>query len=262
MEFNKKVSINFVDFKKAFDSVHRETVWNIAKVYGIPQNFISIFKNLYLNSSCCIKTGTSHTEFFDIVSGVRQGCILSPLLFLLTIDFVMRTAMNDTSFGIKWNAARLTDLDFADDLALLGDTPESLQAMTDNLASMAAKVGLRINTQKTKVMAVKEGNPITVQVNNQTAEEVDSFTYLGSNISNKGDTAQDIHSRLGKASAVFRKLNSIWTSKRISLKSKVTLLNSLVIPVAIYASETWKMTEKMAHKIDVFHQRCLRKLLV
>ena len=89
MEFNRKLYINFIDFKKAFDSVHREKVWNIAKVYGIPPKVIRIFKSFYLNSCCCIRTGTGHTEYFDIISGVRQGCILSPLLFLLTIPLIL-----------------------------------------------------------------------------------------------------------------------------------------------------------------------------
>ena len=83
--------------------------------------------------------------------------------------------MNDPTFGIKWNVTRLTDLDFADDLALLGDSVESLQAMTNNLASTAAKVGLKISTAKTKIISVTEDHPITVQVNNQNAEEVESL---------------------------------------------------------------------------------------
>ena len=111
----------------------------------------------------------------------------------------MRKAMNDPTSGIKWNVTRLTDLDFADDLALLGDSVESPKAMTNNLASTAAKVGLRINTAKTKIMSVKEYHPITVQVNNQNAEEIESFTYLGSRISNKGNTELDISSRLSIA---------------------------------------------------------------
>ena len=75
------------------------------------------------------------------MTGVLQGCIISPLLFLLTIDFVMRRATSDLQHGIPWNARCLTDLDFADDLALLDENAKSLQLKTDNLASTAAKVG-------------------------------------------------------------------------------------------------------------------------
>ena len=133
--------------------------------------------------------------------------------------------------------------------------------MTDNLASTAAKVGLRISTEKTKVMSVREQQPLVLKVNQQEAEEVENFTYLGSSISNKGATERDISCQLGKAASVFQRLSSIWISNHISMKSKLSLYNSLVIPVAIYASETWKSNNNLAHKLDVFHHRCLRKLL-
>ena len=92
-------------------------MWKIAKIYGISEKYINIFKNLYLNSSCCIRTNSGHTDYFNIMTGVRQGCFISPL-FLLTIDFVMCQATSDPQHGIPWNTGRLTDLDLADDLAL------------------------------------------------------------------------------------------------------------------------------------------------
>ena len=86
----------------------------------------------------------------------------------------------------------VTHLDFADGLALLGETAKSLQSMTDNLASTVAKVGLRISTEKTKVMSVREQQPTALKVNQQEAEDVENFTYLRSRISNKDTTERDI----------------------------------------------------------------------
>ena len=82
-------------------------------------DFINIFKTLYLHFSCCVKTSVGNTEMFDIKTGVRQGCILSPFLFLITIDFIMTKAMDDASFGIEWGQKRLADLDFADDISTI-----------------------------------------------------------------------------------------------------------------------------------------------
>ena len=123
-------------------------MWKIAKIYGIPEKYINIFKNLYLNSSCCIRTNSVHTDYFNIMTGVHQGCIISPLLFPLTIDFVMRQATSDPQHGIPWNTRSLTDLDFTDDLALLGENAKSLQSMTDNLESTAANVRLEDQYRK------------------------------------------------------------------------------------------------------------------
>ena len=102
---------------------------------------------------------------------------------------------------------------------------------------------------------------MALKVNEQEAEEIENFTCLRSSISNKGATERDISCRLGKAASVFQRLSYIWISNHISIKSKLSLYNSLVIPVAVYASETRKSNNNLAHKLDVFHHRCLQKLL-
>ena len=81
IEFQKPIVINFIDFKKAFDSVHCESLWKIAKIYGIPEQFNDIFKTIYLDSRCCIKTETGMSIFFLFKTGVRQVCILLTLSF-------------------------------------------------------------------------------------------------------------------------------------------------------------------------------------
>ena len=115
----------------------------------------------------------------------------------------MRQATSDPQHAIPWNTRHPTDLDFIDDLALLGETAKSLQSMTDNLASTAAKVGLKISTEKTKVMLVTEQQQMVLKVNQQEAEEVENFTYLRSSISNKGATEQDISCQVDKAASVI-----------------------------------------------------------
>ena len=89
-QFQKPLYINFIDFKKALDTVPRESKWKIAHIYGIPYTFSNIFKSMYQNSTCCIKTEDSLTCYFSIETGVRQGCILSPFLFIITLDFIMK----------------------------------------------------------------------------------------------------------------------------------------------------------------------------
>jgi len=170
-ELQQPLSINFVDFKKAFDGVHGESLWNIAGLYGIPEHYVNIFRTLYLNSHCCVRTDTSFTEMFDIITGICQGCILSPFVFLLVIDFIMQRAMNGPNMGIKWTVSScLTDLDFTEDI---------LQEMTTNLETEAEKVGLKISAEITKVMQIGGGrapHPITVGLQN--VDDVKRFTYL------------------------------------------------------------------------------------
>ena len=113
--FQKPIVINFIDYKKAFDSVHCESLCKIAKIYGIPEQFIDIFKTIYLNSRCYIKTETRMFIFFLIKTGIRQGCILLTLHFLLVIDFLMSEAVETANKGIRWKEEnKLGDLEFAD----------------------------------------------------------------------------------------------------------------------------------------------------
>ena len=262
-ELQQPVFINFIDFKKAFDSVHRDTLWHIVRIYGILARYINIFKSLYQDSRCCVRTDDGTTDFFNINTGVRQGCVLSPFLFLIAIDFVMRKSMKEVGFGIVWNdQTRLTDLDFADDIALIAETNESLQNMTNKLETEAGKIGLRINAVKTKIM--QTGNASTVvhiTTGQRPVEQVPHFTYLGSSLSNDGSIHTDVKHRIGKASAIFQRLQSVWTTSKIRTATKLKFYNTIVIPTAIYASETWKFTTKITQKLDAFHQRCLRKIL-
>ncbi|PIO74748.1 hypothetical protein TELCIR_03237 [Teladorsagia circumcincta] len=127
----------------------------MARTYGVPQPFISIFKNLYLDSSCCVRTDTGYTPFFQIATGVRQGCILSPILFDICLDFVMKKTMEKVRTGISWSGQnRLTDLDFADDIALLAEDESKLQQVATCLDNEANMTGLRISAHKSKVMKV------------------------------------------------------------------------------------------------------------
>ena len=139
LEWNTLLIINFIDFQKAFDSIHRPTLWNILKEYGVPEKYVNIVKTLYENSKCAVKVNNSLTDWFLIKSGVRQGCILSPLLFGITIDWVMKRSMENKTTGIKWlNNTTLEDLDFADDIALLSHSYNDQQIKTTSLLDIAS----------------------------------------------------------------------------------------------------------------------------
>ncbi len=153
-EWNIPLHINFVDFQKAFDSIHRNTLWKILRSYGIPTKLVTIISKFYENFQACVAVDNKTTEFFKIGTGVRQGCILSPILFLLVIDWVMRQTNNrprGLQFGIH---GILEDLDFADDLAMISSSIKQLQKKTDRIVNFAKQVGLFINVKKTEVMSI------------------------------------------------------------------------------------------------------------
>ena len=208
---------------------------------------------------------SGRTELFEITTEVRQRCILSLLLFLVALDYVMRRARlrPQAEIGIPWsNHDGLGDSDFADDIALLTEDSAKLQRATRDLDEHVIRIGLKISTNKSKVMFINANTPVQGIVSGTNRlDEVEKITYLGSVMAQNGDAETDTRCRVGKAAAIFRRLNKIWSSSTISLKIKLCLFNSIVIPTAIYAGETWKTSTRINRKLDVFQQRCLRRIL-
>jgi len=119
IEWQSSLYINFIDFKKAFDSISREVLWRLLWHYGMPDKVVTIIRALYEGFSAQVVHSGQRTQPLNMRTGVRQGCLLSPLLFLVAFDWVMTTAF-DRKRGIQWTfTTSLEDLDFAEDLALL-----------------------------------------------------------------------------------------------------------------------------------------------
>ena len=179
VEWRREMVINFIDFKKAFDSLHRPTMWNILRSYGLPMKIINIIRMLYDGSTSCVRVGGTNTERFEITSGVRQGDVLSPVLFIIVLDWVMRRTC-DISDGIPWvGGSRLTELAYADDIGLLAENVQSMNRVTEKLELEAAKVGLEINTRKTKVMKVQCDEDARIALGGDDIEEVSGVVELG-----------------------------------------------------------------------------------
>jgi len=232
LEWNAPLFINFVDFKKAFDSVHRESLWAVMRHYGVPQKVVSLIALFYERFECGVIVGHSISDFFGIKTGVRQGCILSPLLFLVLIDYVMRITNDGLSGGVRWRTfpktEYLEDLDFADDLALLACTESRIREKTSKLWLTGRRVGLEINADKTELMCINTSPNAPLNVGSKDLSCVDNFTYLGSVISKEESALKDIKSRLGKSRGAFVKLRPVWRSSSYSIQTKTRLYNSIV----------------------------------
>lgn len=184
-EWQRQLIINFVDFEKAFDSIHRESLWKILRHYGIPMKIVDLIKAFYTQFRCTI--GNTSDTYFLVKSGVRQGCMMSALLFILAIDWVMKSTLNGSNTGIRWTLfTNLEDLDYADDLALLSHTEHHMQSKTTTLQYNANNIGLKINVNKTEVMSLNTKQPVQIQLDGNTLNNTNSFTYLGSIVHQMG----------------------------------------------------------------------------
>ena len=262
IEWQSPLYITFVDFEKAFDSISREAIWTIMRHYGIPAKIINLIKNMYENFTCQVVHKGKLSEEFHVTTGVKQGCLLSPLLFLLILDWVTKDAYANSGKGIQWTLTeRLEDLEFADDLAILSHTLKDMHEKVSALSETGKRVGLKINHQKTKLLKINTQQNNNLNIDNINIEQTNSFVYLGSIVNELGGTDEDIKRRVGLARHAFVQLKPIWRSSSISAKTKLRLFNSNVKSVLLYGSETWRVTETATAKIQTFINRCLRQIL-
>ena len=118
--------LNFIDFQKAFDSVTREYIWDILKAYGVPTKIIKLIRIFYDNYECSVLHNGQLSDWFSVRTGVRQGCVISPLIFLVVVDWCTRPTLGNGNTSIRWNSF-LEDLDFAYDICLLSSTGDHMQ---------------------------------------------------------------------------------------------------------------------------------------
>ncbi len=133
--------------------------------------------------------------------------------------------------------------------------------MTTSLEFEAAKVGLRISSEKSKVMCVNRRTKARINVRTETIDKIHKFTYRGSIMTSDGGTEEDVKCRVGKATTILQRMRQISACKSINIAIKLRLFNTIILPTAIYVSETWKITAKVTEQLNVFQQRCLRSIL-
>ena len=164
-----------VNFQKAFDSVNQDIIWRLMNHYGFPPKFVTIIQQLYEDATCQVIHNGKQTETFSVQTGVRQGCLLSPTIFLMVVDWVMRQSTAGNGTGIQWTFTKqLEHLDFADDIGLLSHRPQDAQEKLCRVAAEAEKTGLQINIGKTKVTRVKNRQQDLVRLHQEDIKEVDS----------------------------------------------------------------------------------------
>ena len=225
-EWQRQLYISFIDFEKAFDSIHRDSLWRILRANRIPEQLANIIKSFYDNFTC--KVGHCNTSF-AVKTGVRQGCVMSALLFTIAIDWVTRRTTEDHPRGIRWTPfSSLEDLDYADDLASVSYTHHHMQEKTSRLNEFGQQIGLRINQKKTEVMTLNIPHPEPVQVNGENLPPTEEFRYLGSIVRHDGGAGNDIRT-LGKARNAFRMLSNVWKSSHYNTKTKLRLHHSCIL---------------------------------
>ena len=203
---------------------------------GIPDHLTCPLRNLYAGQEATIRTGHRTTDWFQIGKGVCQGCILSPCLFNLYAEDIMRNArLEEAQAGIKIAGRNINNLRHAEDTTLMAENEEELKSLLMKVKEESENVGLKLNIQKTKIMA---SGPITSrQIDGETVETAAGFIFLDSKITADGDCSHEIKRCLFLGRKVMTNLDSI-LKRDITLPTKVRLVKANVFPGVIYGCES------------------------
>ncbi|KAI8494372.1 hypothetical protein Bbelb_275980 [Branchiostoma belcheri] len=261
----KEAVLIFIDFKKAFDSINRDTMFKILQAYGVPLQIVNAIKIMYDNTKATVLTPEGETDTFNINTGVLQGDPLAPFLFIVVLDYALRRAVR-THDGItlkrrqssRHPAVVLPDLDFADDICLLEDTIKAAQEFLYRVEHATQDIGLYLNALKTKFMHL---NPPTrpqalLSSDGSTIEQVDDFKYLGS----YGNTVHDVKCRIGQAWGASNALTKVWKSP-IANSTKLKVFKTCVESILLYGADSWSLTASLCKLLDGNYTRLLRAAL-
>jgi len=277
----------FIDLKKAFDMVSRTALWQILGKLGCPPKIVKLIAEFHTSNKVQVIAGKSVTDKFETANGVRQGCVMAPLLFnafmtafLISVD----SKLQDRGIHIKYrtdgglhNLARLrsqnkvrnrfiSELQYADDVAILGHSEEETQRMVDIFVETYQGLGMEVNHEKTKLLVTKYDAPLTstpiINVNGNPIQTVEQFNYLGSLVTNNCNLDSEINQRIRNAGrAVYKLKRRVLDDNDLRAETKIAVYKAVVLPTLLYGSECWTVYRKHVKSLEKFHQRQLRNIL-
>lgn len=255
-EFNLPTYMLFIDYEKAFDRLIQRKLWEIMNERGYPEHLIRVIQSLYFATYISINNSD---KLIKTNQGVKQGCPMSPALFSIYIDDVIRQWQEQLNINFKINDKALNTILFADDQVIFGNTEDELQLAVHKLNDIASNYNMKISEKKTKVMAFQGTNHLRCKIiiNTKTIEQVNNFNYLGFNVSycQKNDINIKINRFQGMCGTIRRTLKNK-TLRTTQLK----FYKTMAVPMLTYACENWTLNRSDKRKIETAEMKFLRSV--
>ena len=204
----------FIDYLKVFDCVrHREMIEALKKM-NCHYKITNLIINLYQEQLAAVRLESGLTDWFPVKRGVRQGCILSPPIFSMYTETIMRKVAADgelTSFNaVKMHGKEVKELRYADDTVLFAQKPEGLRRLLQSVKTHSESSGLYLDAKKTKTMDLDKSPTTTIDVGGEELENVNNFVYLGSRIDAYGKSSPDIRCRIAMTISKLNTMAPLW----------------------------------------------------
>ena len=253
--------ITFIDFRKAFDSINRDRMFEILEAYGIPPDVVNAIRVMYKDTPALVITPEGETDAFSIDTGVLQGDPLAPFLFIIVLDYALHTSITDSD-GLTLKHRRssrhpaevLAGQHYADDIALLEDSMEAAQDLLNRVEKACQDIGLFLNAPKTKYMHLNPSTDINLVASDDSEIEcVNDFKYLGGYT----DTAHDMDVRIAQSWSALHSLQKVWKSP-IKKETKTKVFQACIETILLYGSDSWTLNVAHRKRLHGTYTRMLR----
>lgn len=263
LDINQDIYACFIDYNKAFDRVRHDLLVETLIKRRIDIRDIRIISNLYYGQKATIRIEDMTSEEVEIQRGVRQGCILSPILFNVYSEDIIKGALDSQDIGIKINGITINNLRYADDTVILAGTHEELQTLINRMVTRSEEYGLSLNISKTKYMLISKTtrNNRKIYVKNQPVETVREYQYLGTTINENNDSSQEIRRRIEKARGTFTRMKKIFCCRDLNLELKIRLMRCYVLSILYYGMEAWTLKVNDIRRLQAFEMWIYRRML-
>lgn len=262
-EFRKNIYVCFIDFEKAFDRVEHTKLFQCLKSKNIDNYNMRLLVNLYYNQTAAVRVENETTGEIPIRRGVRQGCVLSPLLFNMYSENIFQEALYNRTEGVRMGGEVINNIRYADDTAIMAESIEDLQLLLNRVYEASRRWGININTKKTKWMAVGKIHvePTPVTIGEHTIELVPHFKYLGSWLNNEITCDEEVKARITMARRAFSRWKSTLTDRNLTIQTRLRALQCYIWSIFLYGCETWTLKIDTMNKIEAFEMWCYRRML-
>jgi len=248
----KGMHIVFVDMEKAYDRVPRELLWDVLRKKGVAEQYVDVVRDMYRDCKTCVKTESGVSNSFSVRIGVHQGSALSPYLFILVLDEILKGAIKD----VPWCML------FVDDMVVIADTAEEVNEMLEKVREALEGKGLKVNRAKTEYMECKweKGQAVVgdVRIQGKSIKKVGEYKYLGSVVQEDGEINREVEARMQAGWRKWREAKGVLCDKKVPLKLKGKVYATVVRPVMTYGSECWALRKDQEKKLKVTEMRMLR----
>ena len=253
----------FLDWEKAFDKLYHDRMGEALTRFGIPAKIVRFIRKFYESASFQAKMNSHTSNVLPQETGIRQGCPLSPFLFILVLDVIMTDAKFERINIIRTQRPVQINFDevlFADDTALISASTRGAHALLHAIETHAEYHGLRLNKQKCAAFAMNRNNRLRF-LDGTPIDNVEEVKYLGCHLNSRSDYKRELQQRIRHCTWTMKTLAEVWKGHRCSTQWKLRVYEAVVLSRLLYGLETVTLTNSLGKCLEVMHIRQLRQIL-